>query len=394
MMLEGMKILSFVHGLYGGSASQILADLGAEVVRVEWDMTGRIRPGSVLDGENGLFFQMTGRNQKSISFNPQSPEGIDILHRLLQDYDIVLDNSPPGLLEGWGIQYDELLRSHKQLIWCICTADGSGCCQNPDDELLMEAKSGLASLNGPGSKPPVPAGAALIEQHAAVLIALGIIAAARHRNITGQGHKVETNLLSASLDLQIETIGYYLNGGRFIDRADTGLSTRIHQSPYGVYPTADGCITVSLTHHDRLCSLFTPGVIENFTEQDAMERRVEFDQMINQEMQKKTTAQWVEIFECMEDMWFAPVNEYEQVMKDDQVLYNRPFIELGESEGRILRGLGHANYYDGVRPAVRNLPPAFGQHTDEILEKAGYTQRELNQLERKGLIVRNHERKN
>ncbi|MFR3751626.1 MAG: CoA transferase [Enterocloster sp.] len=100
MMLEGMKILSFVHGLYGGSASQILADLGAEVVRVEWDMTGRIRPGSVLDGENGLFFQMTGRNQKSISFNPQSPEGIDILHRLLQDYDIVLDNSPPGLLAG------------------------------------------------------------------------------------------------------------------------------------------------------------------------------------------------------------------------------------------------------------------------------------------------------
>ena len=121
---------------------------------------------------------------------------------------------------------------------------------------------------------------------------------------------------------------------------------------------------------------------------------MEFDQMINQEMQKKTTAQWVEIFERMEDMWFAPVNEYEQVMKDDQIFYNRPFIELGESEGRTLRGLGHANYYDGVRPAVRNLPPAFGQHTDEILEKAGYTQRELNQLERKGLIVRNHERKN
>ena len=83
MMLEGMKILSFVHGLYGGSASQILADLGAEVVRVEWDMTGRIRPGSVLDGENGLFFQMTGRNQKSISFNPQSPEGIDILYWII-----------------------------------------------------------------------------------------------------------------------------------------------------------------------------------------------------------------------------------------------------------------------------------------------------------------------
>lgn len=67
---------------------------------------------------------------------------------------------------------------------------------------------------------------------------------------------------------------------------------------------------------------------------------MEFDQMINQEMQKKTTAQWVEIFERMEDMWFAPVNEYEQVMKDDQILYNRPFIELGESEGRTLRGLG------------------------------------------------------
>lgn len=392
MMLEGMKVLSFVHGLYGGSASQMLADLGAEVVRVEWDKAGRRRPGSVLD-ENGLFFQLTGRNQKSISFNPGTPKGFDILLRLLPDYDIVLDNGPPGLPAEWGIRYEDLNSRYKQLIWCTCTADGSSGpgCQNRDDELLMEAKSGLASLNGPGSKPPVPAGAALIEQHAAVLMALGVIAAARHRRISGQGHKVETSLLSASLDLQIETMGYYMNGGRFINRADTGLSTRIHQSPYGVYPTADGCIALSLTHYDRLCRIFTPGVLEKYTKQDAMDSRVEFDRVISREMKKKTTAQWTEVFENMKDMWFAPVNEYHEVMEDEQILHNQPFVEL-EGNGRHLCGLGHANYYDGGRPPVRCLPPAFGQDTVRILRQAGYTNKEIKELENEGIIYTNRER--
>ena len=410
-MLEGMKILSFVHGLYGCSASQMLADLGAEVVRIEWDMSGRRRPGSDLDDGDDWFFRLTGRNQKSVALNPGSEEGREVLRRLLETYDIVLENCPGGMLEKWGIGYEQLRRICPRLIWCSCRerrgeagrrpdmeeenrrpgVEEEGCRPGVDDELILESVTGLASLNGPGSKPPVPAGTALIEQHAAVLMALGITAAARDRERTGQGHLVETSLFSASLDMQIETIGYYLNGGRFIERADTGLSTRIHQSPYGVYHTADGYITLSLTHHDRLCRIFSPGVMDVFTEQDAMDQRVLFDRTVSRELRKKTTAQWMEMFENMKDMWFAPVNEYDQVMEDEQLIHNDPFVTLGTHKGRPVRGLGHANCYDGRHPQVRVLPPEFGQHTREILGGIGYDCEELDQLEKTGTINRNNQ---
>lgn len=397
-MLEGMHILSFVHGLYGGSASQTLADLGADVVRIEQKLEDRSRKGTMLDqqGEN-LFWQLTGRNQKSAAIRLDSPEGLEAIRRLMKKYDIVIENGPVGYLKGLGLDYEILRKEMPGLIWCSCTPYGNGGprCKEKDDELLLQAVSGLASLNGPSSSPPVPAGAALIEQHAAALIALGVIAAARDRAKTGKGHLVETNLLSSSLDLQIETVGYYSNGGRFIPRVDTGLSTKIHQSPYGIYRTADGYITVSITHYDVLKQLFTPGALDDFTAEDSMDKREEFDRVVCREMKKKTTEQWIGLFDGIKDMWYAPVNEYDQVMKDEQVIYNEPFIPIQGKDGREYSALGHVNRYDGKKVMISSSPPAFGQDTETVLMAAGYQKQELEELKQKRVIpVKNDSRKN
>ena len=395
-MLEGMKVLSFVHGLYGCGASQILADLGADVVRVEWDTENRGRPGSDYrkNGE-GIFFLLTGRNQKSFAADLSRPGGRAAVVRLLEEYDTVIENCPPGFLAGLGLGYETLRTRFPRLVWCSCTAYGNGGPRagEVDDELLMQAASGLAWLNGPGSKPPVPAGAALIEQHAASLLALGLVAAARDRDRTGRGHLVETNLLLASLDMQIETVGYYSNGGRFIPRVDTGLSTRIHQSPYGVYHTADGYITVSLTHHDRLSQIFTPGVMDRFTERDAMENREEFDKVVCEELKKRTTAEWIALFDTLKDMWYSPVNEYEQMLRDEQVIYNRPFLQMQVPEAGKVQVLGHPNRYDGENLPLRSTPPAFGEDTGTLLRRCGYTEEEIEALDRTGTVQIHQEKK-
>ncbi|MCI9604229.1 MAG: CoA transferase [Ruminococcus sp.] len=373
-MLEGMKILSFVQGLAGCSASQILGDLGAEVVRVEWDQEKRKQQGFVFDDENkDLFFRLTGRNQKSAVIDIRTGAGLQIIRGLLEEYNIVLETclSDPDI--NTELNYETLSKEHPELIWCRCTCFGKGGPYDGKkaDDLMMQSFSGLCSLNGYADKPPIPAGAALTEQHMAAFAAMGIISAAYDRQKSGKGHLVDVNMLSAAMDLQIETFGYYCNGGHFIPRVDTGLSTRIHQSPYGVYATKDGCIVVSLTHYDRCCQIFTPGSMDGLSEEAAMTRREEFDKVVCEEMKKKTTAQWMEVFSGIKDMWYAPVNEYEQVLEDEQVRHNKPFVQIGGEDGETIYALGHANRYDGQQTEIRRLPPAYGQDTEEVLGKTG-----------------------
>ena len=380
-MLEGMKILSFVQGLAGAVASQMLGDLGAEVVRIEWDRKNRNKKGYVFDSDDReLFFQITGRNQKSAVVDIFSEKGRKIVESLLGEYDIVLENCLSNSALNDCFNYSVLSAKFPKLIWCRCTCFGSGGPRKDEysDDLLMQSFSGLSSLNGYASKPPIPAGTSLVEQHMASLIVLGLTAADFDRERTVKGHLIIVNMLSAAMDLQIETFGYYCNGGRFIDRVDTGLSTRIHQSPYGVYATKDGYLVVSLTHYDRLCSLFTAGSLDHLSEEAAMERREEFDRAVCSEMKKKTTAQWIELFSSLKDMWYAPVNEYDQVMEDEQIKYNAPFILAGEKNGKDIYVMGHANRYDGKGIKTRISPPDYGQDTKDILKAIDMTGTEKN----------------
>ena len=375
-MLEGMKILSFVQRLAGAAASQMLGDLGAEVVRIEWDRKNRNQKGYVFDSDDReLFFQITGRNQKSAVIDIFSEKGRNTVKALLEEYDIVLENCFSNSALNDFFDYHTFSEKHPGLIWCRCTCFGSGGPRKDEysDDLLMQSFSGLSSLNGYRNKPPIPAGTSLVEQHMASLIVFGLIAAAFDRERTGKGHLIDVNMLSAAMDLQIETFGYYCNGGRFIERVDTGLSTRIHQSPYGVYATKDGYMVISLTHYDRLCSLFTPGSMDHLSEEAAMERREEFDRVVCSEMKKRTTAQWTELFSSLKDMWYAPVNEYDQVMEDEQIKHNAPFIRVGEKHGKDIYAMGHANRYDGKGIKTRIFPPDYGQDTESILKTIGMT---------------------
>lgn len=394
-MLKGVKVLSFTHYLQGPSAAQILADLGADVVKVESPKGAYERSWSgcnTYPGGVSMFFLLGNRNQTSIAVNLKSKEGIEIIHKLLREYDVVIENFRAGVMEKLGLGYEDLKKINPGVIYCSCSGYGSSgpYVKKPGQDLLIQSMSGLAALTGSNPNAPSPVGTPVVDQHGAVLAALGVIASVYDRLRTGKGHKIEASLLGSALDLQQEALGYYLNGGQFTERPSTGLSTRFHQSPYGIYQTEDGCITLSLVPVEKLRELFTPGCLDGYTARDQMDRRLEFDAVVCSEMKKKTTEEWKRLFD-ENGIWYAPVNSYEQVLEDEQVMYNNNILTMCHPVAGDVRVVGHANRYDGKNIEIRKLPPELGESTKSLMEQLGYDEETIQRYQKDGVITTREE---
>lgn len=391
-MIEGIKVLSFTHYLQGPSCAQTLADLGADVIKVESPKGAFERGWSGCDAYlNGVsvFFLMGNRNQKSIAIDLKSEEARKIVYQLVQEYDVVIENFRPGVMNKLGFSYEALKEKNPALIYCSCTGYGPDgpYVTRPGQDLLVQSIAGMASMNGPGDAQPFPMGCTVVDQHGAMLAALGILAAIYDREKTGKGHRVDVSLLSSALDIQMEPLNLYMNGGQFAERASTGLSTRYHEPPYGVYRTKDGFLTLSLTSYENLGKLFDPKEIEKFTEDDQKHDRVAFDNIVANQMRLKTTQEWVTRCEELK-IWYAPVNTYDDVLCDPQVLYNKSFLEMQHPTAGSVKVLGHPVRYDSEPLPLRMLPPDLGAHTMETLLHLGYQEEEIQCMSEKGVIKR------
>ncbi|WP_295579966.1 CaiB/BaiF CoA-transferase family protein [uncultured Oscillibacter sp.] len=390
-MIEGVKVLSFTHYLQGPSCAQILADLGADVVKVEALKGAYERNWSGCDAYlNGVsvFFLQGNRNQGSLSINLKSEEARKIIYDLVKTTDVVVENFRPGVMNKLGYSYEALSAINPKLIYCSCSGYGPDgpYLKRPGQDLLAQSISGLASLNGAGE--PYNIGCTLVDQHGATLAALGVLAALLDRDRTGKGHLVDASLLNAALDIQMEPLGLYLNGGKLSERASTGLSTRYHEPPYGSYKTKDGYLTVSLTSFENLHKIFDPEEVDQFTRDDQLHDRVRFDRMIAQQMLQKTTAEWTALFE-EEGIWYAPVNEYEDMLKDPQVNHIQPFLEMDHPVAGHVKVLAHPLRYDGKTLPLRKLPPELGESTRELLTGLGYTEEQIQDLVAQGIVKTN-----
>ncbi|MHB1654230.1 MAG: CaiB/BaiF CoA transferase family protein [Desulfitobacteriaceae bacterium] len=390
-MLEGIKVLSFTHFLQGPSAVQMLADLGADVVKVESPSGAFERQWAGLDAYiNGIsvFFLLGNRNQRSISINLRPEGGKEIIYRLIRETDVLVENFRPGVMERLGFGYEKLKELNPRLVYCSISGYGSDgpYLQRPGQDLLAQSMSGLATLNGGKGSPPTPVGASVVDQHGAVLAAFGIMAALYDREKTGLGHKIESNLLNAALDLQIEPLTYHLNKGSLWERSSTGIGSRYHESPYGVFETHDGWITISLTPIDKLAKALKSAELEQYSIDDQKDKREEVNGIIVKEIKKKSTNEWYSIL-AEHDIWYAPVNDYEDVEKDPQVEWNKMIMTLEHPDAGKVRLLSHPLRYDGETPTVRQYPPRLGEHTEMVLTEIGYSEAGIQKLIDSGVVA-------
>ena len=383
-MLEGIRVLSFTHFLQGPSAVRILADMGADVIKVEIPSGPFERNWAGMDTWlNGMSmaFLMANHNQRSLSVDMTTEEGREIIERLLATTDVVVQNFRPGVLEKYGFGCEDVRKRYPKIVYCSCSGFGSTgpYKERPGQDLIVQGLSGLVSLNGRSDTPPVAMGAPVVDQHGAVLAALGVVAALFDREKTANGHAVDSSLLGAAMDLQLEPFNYYLNKGYLYDKLDTGTSARCYHTPYGIYQTADDYIILSNTPIDKLKKIFGDEYFTGFTQAEVHARRTEIDKIVCERMKTKTSAEWVEIFE-ENKAWYSKIKEYPEVEKDPQLQFNEMIQTVDHPVAGRYRVLLHPVKFDGKNLPIRKVPPCLGEHTREIMKECGYTDQEIEQV--------------
>lgn len=389
-MLENVKVLSFTHYLQGPAATQILGDLGADVIKIENTRGAYERYWSGaeahLNGES-VFYLLAGRNQRNLSVDLRSDEGKEIIWKLIPEADVIIENFKPGAMERLGLGYEDVSRENPGVVYCSLSGYGptGPYRERPGQDMLIQALSGLAMQNGGKYDPPTPVGMAVVDQHAAVLGALGVLAALYERTSTGTGKKVDSNLLSAALDLQIEPFNYHLNGSQLYDRSPTGISSRFHQAPYGVFETSDGYICVSLTTTEMLAKAFDDESLANYTREDQFKRREEVNAKIAEHIKRGSTEHWYRVFEEV-GIWYSPVNDYADIEDDPQLEANGSIMTFEHPRAGKVRLLAHPVRYDEQSLPVRLMPPALGEQTEEVLKELDYDRDTIAALAEKGII--------
>lgn len=383
MLLKGMRVLSFCHYLQGPAAAQYLADMGADVIKVE-PIKGAFERhwsgATTFVGDVSAFFVSANRNKRSLALDLKHPEARMVLERLIGSADAVLENYRPGVMQRLGLGYADMAKINPAIIYASATGFGSDgpARDRPGQDLLVQARSGLIAATGAAS--PTGIGCAAVDQHGAALLAMGIAAAYAHKLTTGKGTFIEGSLFNAGIDMQTEALTLYYSGRYGNDRfeRDGHLVTWFHEAPYGVYRIADATIAVSLNPVKRLADALGSAALAALADLDPYKERDRIAQVVADELAGWRWADLGPAFDA-QGVWCERVQNYDELRQDPQVIHNGIFeqIPVGGGEATIVK---HPLKFNGVVPPVRQLPPALGEQTSEILASLGFSAAEVEKL--------------
>jgi formyl-CoA transferase len=347
-----------------------------------------------LQGFDSLFLALN-RNKKNLAVDLQRPEGKAIIMKLLREADVLVENFRPGVAERLGIGYEELRLVNPRLIYASMTGFGrtGPYRERKGQDSAAQALGGVAAMNGAREDPPTLVGIPVADFAAGMVLCQGILMALLARYRTGQGQRVETNLLDSVLFPQLVDLLAYMNTGQMGIRAPRGGS-RPHAGPTSaLYRVKDGYVVVQMSRSAKPISVMCKvlglpdlAVDPRFDTNDkVLQNYCEMRDIFAAELLKKTVAQWVELFDKA-DAICVPVQSYAEVCQDPQVLHNQMVVEMDHPRGGKIRALGNPLKMDATPWQLRFGPAGPGTHTDQILDGMGCSPEQIAALRKNGIV--------
>lgn len=372
--LEGLLVIDFSQFLAGPSAALRLADLGARVIKIERPDRGDLCrelyiSNLALDGDSTLFHSIN-RHKESFAADLKSAADRELVHKLLLQADVMIQNFRPGVIDKLGFGYHAVTQKNPKLVYGEITGYGTkGPWKNkPGQDLLVQSLSGLTWLNGDADQPPVPFGLAVADLFTGAHLVQGILACLVRRGITGKGGRVEVSLLESTLDFQFEVLTTYLNdGGQLPKRSAFHNAHAYLGAPYGIYATADGYIAIAMGSITRLGTLIDCEKLCSYTDPSSLfDRRDEIKRILADHLKTRSTGHWLSILEPA-DVWSADVYTWPRLFADEgfqvldmvQDVYRRP--------GVLLRTTRCPIRIDGQIYKSPRGAPTLGEHTADII---------------------------
>jgi crotonobetainyl-CoA:carnitine CoA-transferase CaiB-like acyl-CoA transferase len=395
--LDGFRVLDLSRFLSGPYTTMVLAELGADVVKVErfpeGDDSRRLSP--KVNGES-YPFGMPNRSKRSLALDLKSPTGRDLFLRLAAESDLVIENFRPGVVQRLGIDYDSVRAERPDILYCSISGFGqTGPYRDrPGFDILAQGVTGLLRMTGQPDGRPAKVGIAINDIAAGSTAIYSIMAAQMVRERTGEGQYIDISLVDAGLAWTLWEAGAYFGNGE----VPAAAGTRHRRStPYQAYRTVDGFVTIG-ANNDRLWKRFAEDVVHHpewltdprfETLPDRMAHIDELEQEIEAVTTTRTTEEWVEICDKA-GVPGGPVLTYDETLADPHVLARDMVVDLDHPIIGPMRTVGTGARFSGLDFEVRGPAPWLGQHTTEVLSERGVGGDEIARLFDDGVIFDEH----
>ena len=392
--LQDVRVIDLSHIMAGPACSMLLADMGADVIKVErmpdGDDSRRMVPPTIAD--QSAAFLMMNRNKRGIALDLRTEGGRNVLSRLLKNADVLIENFRRGTMERMGLGYDALHALNPRLIYCSISGFGrtGPYADRGGFDLVAQGMSGLMSITGEGpGHPPVKVGAPVTDITAGILACVGILATLHARESSGQGQMVDTSLFEAGI---IQT--YWHSAMCFATGRAPGPMGTAHplNAPYQAFPTSDGWITVGAANQGNWLRLVEALEAPNLRDDPSFATNA--DRMRNLEMltatltplfKRRSSAEWLRRLE-QAGVPAGPVLEVGEMHRDPQALAREMIVQTEHPTAGPVKAIGLPIKFSDTPGGVRRSAPLFGQDTREILRDHGFSDGEIEQLAEQGAI--------
>ncbi|MGZ5041316.1 MAG: CaiB/BaiF CoA transferase family protein, partial [Usitatibacter sp.] len=391
--LAGMRVLELSQIMAGPTAGMMLADMGADVVKVEKLPGGDDTRGYAEPRVNGVSapFLALNRNKRGIALNLKHPRGREVLLRLVKDADVLTENYRRGTLEKMGVGYDVLSRANPGLIYCAISGYGRDgpFADKGGFDLIAQGFAGLMSITGEPGRPPAKSGTPVADINAGMLAVIGITAAYVHKLKTGQGQVVDTSLMEAALQQT-----YWHSAIYFATGQSPGPSGSAHvlTAPYQAFKAKDGWINIggaNQANWERIAdALGQPQWRDDprfATNADRMRNLPALVEAMNAVLSTRTRAEWLATLDAV-GVPAGPVHSIGEAVDHPQVRARGMVVELDHPQAGPTQALGCPVHFSATPTSITRPSPLLGEHTREVLTEAGYTAGEIDELIAAGVV--------